>query len=707
MTTEILLQMLYNRTQVIDDLECVVFDECHYVNDPERGHVWEEVFILLPKHCKLVLLSATVPNVVQFADWLGRARDEPTYVVSTSKRPVPLQHFLYLGRDSKTKNQRFMIVDSDGKFLNETYKEAETLLKERKGEMKKCPQTERNIYLNLIRHLEERDELPVICFTLSRNRCDSNLENLMAINKDTFQLTTKAEEARIHRFVFHHLRKLKPCDQKLPQIMKTVEMLKRGLGVHHSGILPILKEITEILFSDGLVKVLVATETFAMGVNMPARTVVFDSIDKHDGNNWRDLKPSEYIQMAGRAGRRGKDKTGNVLILCKYDIPDSPRLVRMMQGSATELTSQFRLTYHMICNLHKTAEMEQTKITKFLERSFGEHNRLKQTLEIQSQIDAKKQEIEALTQLECENCSDIETFYKAFSSYLAISQKMMPIICRRAQEKNKLNGGTIVAMANEDNPFKFGVVLRINKTKSNEISHLTVLSPKDGDDFEYRDVDIKYIYKIANKNFGKKFDSKSIIAENEKRSKFKDETMKTVEKLKELDLKNDFTVLSVDSIDPKKTLQIKEIDLVNDLDQYMASVQMLLSFECIKCKDFVKHFAVIKNKMRLVNDLDRLKFKNSDQSLQFLPEYYSRIKVLQHMNYLNQELKLELKGRIACLMSEHELVITEMLMDNVLEGMTPEEIAALFSAFVFQHSKTKEGEEKNKLAHILEKVINF
>ena len=185
-----------------------------------------------------------------------------------------------------------MIVGSDGKFLNETYKEAETLLKERKGEMKKCPQTERNIYLNLIRHLEERDELPVICFTLSRNRCDSNLENLMAINKDTFQLTTKAEEARIHRFVFHHLRKLKPCDQKLPQIMKTVEMLKRGLGVHHSGILPILKEITEILFSDGLVKVLVATETFAMGVNMPARTVVFDSIDKHDGNNWRDLKPS-------------------------------------------------------------------------------------------------------------------------------------------------------------------------------------------------------------------------------------------------------------------------------------------------------------------------------------------------------------------------------------------------------------------------------
>lgn len=696
--------MLYNRTQIIDDLECVVFDECHYVNDPERGHVWEEVFILLPKNCKLVLLSATVPNVVQFADWLGRARDEPTFVVITSKRPVPLQHFLYVSRANKSKDQRFMIVGSDGKFINDNYKEAEVFLKERKGEMKKCPQTERNIYLNLIRHLEERDELPVICFTLSRNRCDSNLENLMVISKDLFKLTTNAEESRIRLFVGNHLVKLKPCDRKLPQILRTVEMLERGLGVHHSGILPILKEITEILFSEGLVKVLVATETFAMGVNMPARTVVFDAIDKHDGNNWRDLKPSEYIQMAGRAGRRGKDKTGNVLILCKYDIPDSPRLVRMMQGSATELTSQFRLTYHMICNLHKTAEMEESKITRFLERSFGEHNRLKQTLEVEAQINAKKVQIEALPNIECDQCSDIEAFYKALVNYWEISEKIMPIICRKAQEKNKLNAGSIVVISTEDNPFEVAVVLKVNRT-NNDISHLTVLSGKDTDHFRVRDIQIKYIFKILTKNFGKKFDSKSIISENEKKSKHKEETIRAIVRLRDLGLKNDFTLLSVDFVDPKKSLQIKDIDLVQDLDRFIACGQNLKDFKCIECNDFVKHFGVIKHKMVVIGELDLLYYKQSEQSLQFLPEYYDRIKVLKHLGYLDEDLRLLLKGRIACLMSEHELVITELLMNNLLEGLIPEEVAALFSAFVFQYSKSKECQERDQsLSSNLKKV---
>ncbi|CAG2106677.1 unnamed protein product, partial [Medioppia subpectinata] len=473
MTTEILLQMLYNRSEVIDKLEYVVFDECHYVNDPERGHVWEEVFILLPQECSLVLLSATVPNVVQFADWLGRTRRKKTYVVSTSKRPVPLQHYLYMGRDGKSKNDRHMIVDENGLFINDNYKKCEQII----GDYKlKCPQTERQIYLNLIRHLEEKDQLPAILFTLSRNRCDSNLENLMAISSDSFRLINKAEEARIHNFVWYHLRRLKPCDQKLPQIVRTVEMLKRGLGVHHSGVLPILKELTEILFSEGLIKVLVATETFAMGVNMPARTVVFDSIDKHDGNNWRDLLPSEYIQMAGRAGRRGKDLNGTVIILCKYDIPDSPRLTRMIQGSANQLVSQFRLTYHMICNLHKTCKSDETDIEKFLERSFGEHNRLKQSTDVMKELDLLRQQIETFAIQQCPQCADIDTFCRLFDQYVECLQVVMPSICQRALEKGKLNIGRIIAVVGNENPFETAIVVRVNKDKYNQISNLTVLS---------------------------------------------------------------------------------------------------------------------------------------------------------------------------------------------------------------------------------------
>ena len=686
--------MLYNKSEVINDLEWVVFDECHYVNDKERGHVWEEIFILLPKTCNLVLLSATVPNVVQFADWLGRARDRPTYVVSTSKRPVPLQHYLYLGRDGKSKNQRFLIVDSNGNFLNDNYKEAEELINERKGRIgfiKRSAQTDRNVYLTLIRHLQEKDGLPVICFTLSRNRCDSNLENLMEISEDSLQLTSKDEEAHIHRFIWRHLSRLKDCDKKLPQIQKSVAMLKRGFGVHHSGILPILKEITEILFSEGYVKVLVATETFAMGVNMPARTVVFDSIDKHDGNEWRDLKPSEYIQMAGRAGRRGKDKTGTVIILCKYDIPDSPRLCRMMQGAPTELVSQFRLTYHMICNLHKTCESDQTVIEKFLEQSFGEHHRSKQLLEMKNQLRGLNSQIASFPALDCENCSDIESFYKFFEEYRKVSNRVMPTICLRAQEKKKLLGGVIVAFEGKDNPFESGVVLKVNKGKNNDILTLTVLSAKDNNQFEYKEIDVNSVHKILNKNLGKKFDSKAIIEENEKKNfKRKEQSIETIEKLKDLGLQNNYSILNVESIDPKKTLQIREIELVQSLDQFINYGEKLLNYKCIKCNDFVKHFETTKKKMSVLKNSEKLDHNLSKYSLQFLPDYESRVRVLQHLDYMDENLVLKLKGKMTCLISEHELVITEMLMNNVIGNLEPQEIAALLSAFVFQQSKANQ-----------------
>lgn len=356
MTTEILLQMLYVNSEEINNLEFVIFDECHYVNDSKRGHVWEEVFILLPAFVKLVLLSATVPNVIEFSDWLGRTRQKKTYVVTTNKRPVPLKHYFYLGRDGKTYNQQLLILDGDANINKDNFDRADEIMKERKakfGFIKRTMQTERNVYLNLIRFLQKEDKLPVICFTLSRKKCDNNLEMLLAIKEESLFLTSKSQSFHIRRFVRKHLKHLKESDLKLEQVQRVCTMLERGFGVHHSGVLPILKELTEILFSSGLVKVLFATETFAMGVNMPARTVVFDSLHKHDGYGPRILKASEYIQMAGRAGRRGKDTEGNVLILCKYDVPSIVDITLVMKGKASLLESQFRLTYHMILNMLK------------------------------------------------------------------------------------------------------------------------------------------------------------------------------------------------------------------------------------------------------------------------------------------------------------------------------------------------------------------
>lgn len=200
--------------------------------------------------------------------------------------------------------------------------------------------------------LEKKQLLPVVAFTFSRKRCDDNIHLLSSLD-----LNSKDEKSKIHLYVQKWLSALSKEDQTIPQITHLTESLFRGIGVHHSGILPIMKEIIELLFQMGLIKVLFATETFAMGINMPARTVIFDSMRKHDGTKFRPLQTSEYIQMAGRAGRRGLDSTGTVIILCKNEVPEMNELQNIMNGKAQTLESKFRITYSMILSLLRKKDM--------------------------------------------------------------------------------------------------------------------------------------------------------------------------------------------------------------------------------------------------------------------------------------------------------------------------------------------------------------
>lgn len=314
MTTEILRSMLYCGSEVTRDLEYVIFDEVHYINDADRGHVWEEVLILLPDHVSIVMLSATVPNTMEFANWVGQTKKRKVYVISTLKRPVPLMHYLYTGSGGKTKNDIFLIVNDKQEFLMKGYRDA-IASKERDtkstsnakdprsrggggggGSNKPFkannlnPKQEQNLWVGLIDYLEKNKKLPVVAFTLSRNRCDRNLQALQTVD-----LCTTSEAYHIQSYFQKCVMKLKPEDRDIPQIITLQDSLKRGIGVHHSGILPILKEIVEILFQSGHVKLLFATETFAMGVNMPAKTVIFDSHRKFDGAESRLLRAAEYV----------------------------------------------------------------------------------------------------------------------------------------------------------------------------------------------------------------------------------------------------------------------------------------------------------------------------------------------------------------------------------------------------------------------------
>ena len=207
MTTEILRSMLYNGSDIIRDLEWVIFDEVHYINDPERGVVWEEVLILLPDHVNIIMLSATVPNTLEFADWVGRTKKKKIWVISTPKRPVPLEHYLYTGSSGKTRDERFLLQDAAGNFLQSGHSKAITAKKDRESKGKQAfgakgvrdkvgPQQEKGIWLTLIDHLQRQDKLPVVAFTLSRNRCDQTANSLSSLD-----LTTAIEKSDIHHFI--------------------------------------------------------------------------------------------------------------------------------------------------------------------------------------------------------------------------------------------------------------------------------------------------------------------------------------------------------------------------------------------------------------------------------------------------------------------------------------------------------------------------
>lgn len=378
MTTEILRSMLYRGADLVRDVEWVVFDEVHYVNDIDRGVVWEEVIIMLPPHVRMVFLSATTPNTIEFCDWIGRTRRQPVHVIKTSFRPVPLRHFLY----APSRDKLDLIMGEDGRLWPNGHSAANEALTRHAsagsgtrgrggrggrgghGSGRPMRSMRKAELLRFTRLLRDEELLPAVVFAFSKRKCEES-----AASATSLKLLDGNERSRVHVFFEEAMARLSPADRGLPQVQRMRDMLQSGVGVHHGGLLPILKEVVEILFGRGLVRVLFATETFAMGVNMPARTVVFHSIRKHDGRQHRYLLAGEYTQMSGRAGRRGLDSVGTVITLATEQLPDLATLSRVLTGKPVKLQSQFRLKYAMILNLLRVEDMQ---VEDMIKRSFSE-----------------------------------------------------------------------------------------------------------------------------------------------------------------------------------------------------------------------------------------------------------------------------------------------------------------------------------------------
>ncbi|XP_016847296.2 superkiller complex protein 2 isoform X1 [Anolis carolinensis] len=747
MTTEILRSMLYNGSDVLRDLEWVIFDEVHYINDSERGVVWEEVLIMLPDHVNIILLSATVPNTLEFADWIGRIKRKKIYVISTLKRPVPLEHYLYTGNSQKTQNELFLLVDARGTFLTKGYYDAVEAKKERASKHSQTfgakqpmhagagPGQDKNIWLSLIDMLRKKDQLPVVAFTFSRNRCDENASMLTTVD-----LTTTTEKSEIHVFFQKCISRLKGTDRQLPQVLHMVDLLKRGIGVHHSGILPILKEVVEMLFSKGLVKILFATETFAMGVNMPARTVVFDSIRKHDGTNFRDLVPAEYIQMAGRAGRRGLDTTGMVIILCKNQVPEMADLHRMMLGKPTQLQSQFRLTYTMILNLLR---VEALRVEDMMKRSFSEFHTRKDSKAHEYRI---AQLSSILANMEIPDTtgqlSDLEEYYRAVQDL----QEIREFIQRRVMES--LNGlkalsvGRVIVVNNQEHKNALGMILQVGMVSSDAanrtFSTLVICEKKPPEEDKETDTQTHLsspsevplpndllrtklflpegpcghtikklgpsdIFGITTKTL--RINAERILEDFKKRQipRFRNDPPgpSAATATQELLRLAEGDPEGLPFLDPINDLQLKDLEVVESVIKTRHLEEILLGFQCVHSPRFHVEFVRFRERQRVLEELEKLRFLLSDQSLLLLPEYHQRVEVLRSLGYINENGAVELKGSVARQISNHELLLTQLLLDNALTDLRPEEIVALLSCTVCQ----VRTQEEPQLPSVLQKGI--
>jgi superfamily II RNA helicase len=327
MTTEIFRNKILDEPDSLNKYSWIIFDEIHYIDNPERGTVWEESLIFLPKHMNLLGLSATIPNIKQFAGWIESIHDKTVKVVIEDKRPVPL-HFSFQCANEVT-----------DKF----------------DQLKRLRGMRPNRLQSLIRYVQEKEGLPAIYFVFSRKRAEE-----LAFDLTGFKFLNAQETAAITQMFEDLLKRFNLQNERSAQLI--YPLIARGIAYHHAGMLPTLKEVIERLFTSRLLKVIFTTETFALGINMPSRSVMFDGLRKFYGTYVRNLKTRDFFQMAGRAGRRGIDSEGFVYTRVNPQRINFEEVRRIIFGNPEEVKSQLNTSYATILNLYEKYQDDLFKI---------------------------------------------------------------------------------------------------------------------------------------------------------------------------------------------------------------------------------------------------------------------------------------------------------------------------------------------------------
>ncbi len=625
MTTEVLRNMIYADSSRLDGVAYVVLDEVHYLQDRMRGAVWEEVIIHCPSHVRLICLSATVSNNAEFAAWVGERRGS-TRLIATDHRPVPLES-MYMIKDkagSRTLHLLTTFIERDGR--RRPNPRIDHMLGLEKGRRRRFKTPNR---IETIEKLAEESLLPAIYFIFSRAGCDSAARRLLEAG---VRLTDSEERKMIRTIAEERTAHLEDQDLKVLGYAEWAAALEHGIGSHHAGLVPAFKETVEELFESGLLKVVFATETLALGINMPARSVVLENLSRFNGESHELLRPGDYTQLTGRAGRRGIDVEGYGVVLHSPYVRFQ-NVTDIAAVGSHPLKSSFRPTYNMTSNLVSKYEREHAE--ELLASSFAAYQREGDRHTATKTIAAlESQYAEELERATCELGSVEE--------YLAMTESAQP--GRRDDGiASTLNEGSVVDVVGGNRDGRYVVLKRLAR-KDGGTRYLVLSTSGRVSTLSNREI-------LSGSRRAGTLDLPVPIRPRERR--FVQETLRRLRKL------------------PPREGTKRRADPV-------------VSHPVAACPDAARHLGAARRAKKLERKLEQYRNARRTSGFGLVEEFHAITGLLTDLRYLDGWTLTGRGERLKDLYNESDLLLAEAIEHGVFYGLSPAELASLVSSFVYE-----------------------
>lgn len=620
-TLEVLRNMIYADASQLDDVGLVVLDEAHYLQDRSRGAAWEEVIIHCPGSVQFVCLSATIANNAEFAEWIGERRGA-TALISTDHRPVPL-HSLYMLKDRGGVHMFPTFVTRDGRTRPNP--RIEHMMSLEKGSRRRFKTPNRT---DVVEHLASERMLPAIYFIFSRAGCDAAAARLV---ESGLRLTDRDEREAIREIVDQRTAHLKDADLTVLGYGTWISGLEAGVAAHHAGLVPAFKETVEELFELGLLKVVFATETLALGINMPARTVVLEALSKFTGETHEMLRPGDYTQLTGRAGRRGIDVEGFGVVLHSPFVRFS-QVADIASLGSHELLSSFRPTYNMTANL--IANYERSDAETLVEASFSAFQREGDIEEAKEMIDALEGQV--AREEEAARCErgDVD-------EYLALIETLEP---KRHNDgiASGLGAGDVVDIVGGRRDGRYAILQRLQR-KEDGVRYLALSTSGKVSTLGFRDIT------AGSRLVGR------------------------------LNLPTPHKPRDRRFIQPV----LRQLRRMPSPDR-PASSRMLIDHPVAGCPDSARHLAALRRVNRTRRRLEQHLATARRGGHTLVDEFNTIHELLEELDYC-EGWELTPRGeRLRKLYNESDLLLAEAIERGVFYGLEPAELAALLSVFVYE-----------------------